>query len=444
MASIRKRKNSYQITVSNGRDYNGKQIIETTTFTPPEGLTEKQIQKQLQRFAYEFEEKVRNGKIMTGDKMTLADFSEKWLSEYAVHNVDPTTVEKYTKVIKIKILPVLGHYKLSKLKPIDIQSFYNSLTKDGARADGKSGGYSPATIQRYHNILRKMLKTALQWQMIDSNPCDRVTTPKADRSCDDVKFFTPEQAVIFLSALDEDYTVTYKPHGRIDDTGKPYTVGEYTKTVTVPLQFKVLYNIALFGGLRKGELLALTWDDIDYKNNTISINKPTAVLHGKQITKAPKTHSSIRTITIPQSLTELIKQYRKAQAAERLRLGSYWHNTNYLFTQVNGEQMNYYTPYHTFKDIIKKHNDKVMSSEKIRPEDKKELLLPDIPLHGLRHTTATLLISKAIDVRTVAARLGHSQTSTTMNIYAHALKESDRAASESLSEILGNRKIEQC
>ena len=107
MASIRKRKNSYQITVSNGRDYNGKQIIETATFTPPEGLTEKQIQKQLQRFAYEFEEKVRNGKIMTGDKMTLADFSEKWLSEYAAHNVDPTTVEKYTKVIKIKILPVL-------------------------------------------------------------------------------------------------------------------------------------------------------------------------------------------------------------------------------------------------------------------------------------------------------------------------------------------------
>lgn len=100
--------------------------------------------------------------------------------------------------------------------------------------------------------------------------------------------------------------------------------------------------------MRKGELLALTWDDIDYKNNTISINKSTAVLHGKQITKAPKTHSSIRTITIPQSLTELIKQYRKAQAAERLRLGSYW------------------------------------------------------------------------------------------------LKESDRAASESLSEILGNRKIEQC
>ncbi len=106
--------------------------------------------------------------------------------------------------------------------------------------------------------------------------------------------------------------------------------------------------------------------------------------------------------------------------------------------------MNYYTPYHTFKDIIKKHNDKVMSSEKIRPEDKKELLLPDIPLHGLRHTTATLLISKAIDVRTVAARLRHSQTSTTMNIYAHALKESDRAASESLSEILENRKIKQC
>lgn len=436
MASIRKRKNSYQITVSNGRDFNGKQIIETATFVPAEGLTQKQIERQLKSFAFEFEEKVRNGKIMAGDKITLSDFSKKWLSEYAAHQLETGTAEKYAKAINTKILPALGHFKLAKIQPIHIQTFYNNLSEDGVRADGKKGGYSPATIQKYHNILRKMLKTAVQWQIIDSNPCDRVTPPKQTRNTDDIKFFTVEQAIIFLNALDETYTVTCKAHRRVDDTGKPYEVGTYTKEITIPLQFKVLFHIALFGGLRKGELLALTWDDIDFNNNTISINKATTTAHGEQITKAPKTHSSIRVITIPKALTDLIKQYRKWQAKERLRLGSYWQNTNYLFTQDNGMQMNYYTPYHAFKDVIRKHNDKILSNTEMSQEDKNALILPDIPLHGLRHTTATLLISKAIDVRTVSARLGHSQTSTTMNIYAHALRENDIAASDSLDELL--------
>lgn len=101
--------------------------------------------------------------------------------------------------------------------------------------------------------------------------------------------------------------------------------------------------------------------------------------------------------------------------------------------------MNYATPYHTFKDILEKYNNSILKNPELKEEEKKALLLPDITLHGLRHTSATLLISGHVDVRTVSARLGHSQTSTTMNIYAHALKQSDKKAADKLEDLLKNR-----
>lgn len=130
-------------------------------------------------------------------------------------------------------------------------------------------------------------------------------------------------------------------------------------------------------------------------------------------------------------LISYIKRYKVEQAEYRLSIGDQWLDTNLLFVQWNGKQMHPCTPYSTFKDIIKKYN-KTVENE----ADK----LPDIPLHGLRHTSATLLILDNVDIRTISARLGHAQTSTTMNIYAHALEKMDEKAADSLEDMF-QRKV---
>lgn len=301
--------------------------------------------------------------------------------------------------------------------------------------DKKEGGYSPATIKKCHVIISSILHTAVEWQIIESNPCDRISPPKQSKSIDDIKYFTLEQAEIFLKALDMEYTTKYKAHDRINDTGAKYHVPEYSETRGIPFQFKVMYCIALFAGLRKGELVALTWKDLDFKTNTISINKSTATVKGQVIEKTPKNKSSVREITIPEFITDMPKKYKVEQMELKVSLGDQWQgcegkdwqDSNNIFIQWNGKQMNISTPYQTFKDIIHKYNATVEDSS---------LKLPNIPLHGLRHTSATLLISDNIDVRTVTARLGHAQTSTTMNIYAHSLKKSDEKAASSLNNLL--------
>lgn len=442
MASIMKRGNGYRILVSNGYDVTGKKLQETTTFIPDPEMTPKQQQKALDDFVHEFEKKVKNGQYMSGEKITLKEFTERWLKDYAPLNLEKTTQNTYEHNLDTKIIPALGHLKLSKIKPMHLQSFYKNLLEPGVRMDKKEGGYSPATIKKIHVILSSILHTAVEWQVIDSNPCERVSPPKQIKAVDDIKYFTLEQSQTFLKALDMDYSTRYKAHDRIDDTGTKYHVPEYEEVRGIPFQFKVMYYIALFAGLRKGELVALTWSDIDFENNNISINKSTAKDKHKQITKNPKNKTSIRTVTIPGFVTDLLKRYKTEQKELKVKLGDQWEgcdgknwqDSNHIFIQANGKQMNISTPYQTFKDIIHKYNSTI--------EDE-SLKLPNIPLHGLRHTSATVLISEDVDIRTVSARLGHAQTSTTMNIYAHSLKESDKKAADKLDKLFNNQEQNQ-
>lgn len=181
--------------------------------------------------------------------------------------------------------------------------------------------------------------------------------------------------------------------------------------------------MALFCGLRKGELLALKWSDIDFNKNTVSITKSTGIAGKKVITKSQKNKSSIREISIPASVVSILKQYKKEQAEYRLSIGDKWIGEDDIFIQYSGKQMSISIPYATFKKIILNYNKKANQP------------LPNIPLHGLRHTSATLLISQNIDVKTVSSRLGHSQTSTTMNIYSHALKKMDEQAADTLENL---------
>lgn len=176
---------------------------------------------------------------------------------------------------------------------------------------------------------------------------------------------------------------------------------------------------------RKGELLGLRWEDIDWESNQIKITRAIAYADGGEIVKQPKTKSSRRTVTVPGVVMNLLRAWKKEQTETRLYLGDYWQESGWVFTQENGLRMNYSTPRHAFHQVLEQYN-------KDHPKEP----LPLIPFHGLRHTSATLLIADRQDIRSVAARLGHSQTSTTLNIYAHALKESDQKAADSLATML--------
>lgn len=429
MASIRERNGSYQITVSRGYDINRKKLLETKTFTPDPSLTPKKREKAVAEFAQQFESQVKNGFAMDGRKITLKGFSDRWLAEYATVNLQPGTVTKYTEELNDKILPSLGHLKLSELKPHIVNSFFAALTRDGARKDGKPGGYGKATIMKTRNVLSSILRTATEWEIIDSNPCDKVRL-QVESSAEKLKFFTPEQTIIFLNYIEEPYKIQVGGHKRVDDTGIPYTVSSYETTKMIPEQIRVLFNLAIYTGLRKGELLALQWDDIDFARDVIHISKAVTLVDGKQTCKAPKTRTSNRSVSIPHSLTERLLHLQQSQLDFQTQVGDHWQGNNWIFTQENGKMMNYSTPYQALQDTITRYN-------KDKPLDQQ---LPHIPFHGLRHTSATLLIASKQSVRVVAHRMGHAQTSTTMNIYAHALQESDRKAADALESMLETKK----
>ena len=428
MASIRKRGNTYQITVSNGRDSSGKQLIETATFTPDPDKTEKQNQKALERFAFRFEEKVKSGKYLDGEKMTFKAFTEIWLTDYAAQHLEASTMQLYNHLLSAHILPVIGHAKLSKVQPAHLNKLYNQLSQQ--RKDGREGGYSPKTIKHVHNLISGIYSTALEWNIVTDNPCDRVKPPKQVPARDKVKYFTLEQSEIFLGLLDKDYSTSYQEHDRTNKNGTTYHIAEYSEHRKVPTQLKLFFLLALFCGMRRGELIALEWSDLDFSNNSVNISKSTTIVNGKPLTKAPKTATSVRRISVPASVMTVAKEYRKEQLEYKLAIGTQWQGDNYIFIQWNGKQMHPDTPYNAFKKIIRRYNASVENEEK---------KLPDIPLHGLRHTSATLLISQNVDVRTVSNRLGHAQTSTTMDIYSHALQKMDEKAANALDDLLSKK-----
>lgn len=435
MSSIKKINNKngvcYRITVSNGRDITGKKLSKTTTYYPDTSLSTKQQQLALEAFAIDFENKVKNDKLLDGSKMTFYEFTVKWIEEYASYQLEQTTLASYIDCLDRHIIPYLGHYKLSEIKPLHLQIFYNSLLPSDTKKTKNQAGYSTATIRKHHAVISSILSTAYYWEMIDSNPCERVKPPKSSKKTTKIRYFTIEQANCFLKALDLKYVFNYGERTRTSSNGKKYSVKPYKGVKTIPLQLKVFFYMALLGGFRRGELVALTWDKINFENNTVTIDKATGYANHKLYTKSPKTKGSERTVSLPNVVMDLLKLYKAEQNKQKELAGDKWIENNYVFVQWNGKQMHISTPTNTFNDILDKYNATVDNdSEK----------LPYIGLHGLRHTHATLLISANTDIKTVSARLGHSNASTTLNIYTHSIQKQDEICANTLDKMFPNKK----
>lgn len=203
-------------------------------------------------------------------------------------------------------------------------------------------------------------------------------------------FYNAEQSALLLQALDKE-----------------------------PLKWRAYFYLALFSQLRRGELIALTWDDIDLEQGVVLVNKSSYYSPEKGVVlKAPKSASGYRQVTIPHTVCEVLKEHRSDQRLQRLRAGADWQDANAVFTQRNGLRLNLDSPAARLKKIVKRSG------------------LPPISPHGLRHTGASLLVAGGEDYKTVQYRLGHSRASTTLDLYAHFLKHRDQEASSKLDSII--------
>lgn len=410
-----------------------RKITRTVTFKPEpcttkgHPKTESTILKEVNAFAADFEKKVLTGQYLEGENLSFAKYAEKYLTEYAEQYQAPRTLEETRRYVRLFVQD-FGHMALSALNPLFLQEYVNSMMKAKNALDGQST-LSHATVKRRMAVLSAMLSQAVRWNLVASNPMDRVQIRRTgtDPAKEKVMCFTQEQAETFLAVLDRPLLYQYGSRQRGDNTGKVCQIQEYQAERKIHTQLKLFFYLAIFTGCRRGELIALTWEDISTDQGTVSITKSTCRASGQTITKATKTKGSVRVIVVPSAVLALARQWKVEQKRYRLAIGSQWNGDNYVFIRWDGRQMGLETPYHAFHRIIENYNANRKDGE---PE------LPLIPLHGLRHTAATLLISQGVDVRTVSGRLGHADTSTTLNIYAEYLKELDRSASDKLENLL--------
>ena len=394
--SIEKRgKNSYRLTVSEGFDLNGKPMIHRKTVHG----TKKDAEVELAKFVTE----VQNGLVIDGKSLKFSEFTEIWKRDYGSKELAPSTYKRYCRMLETRILPYFGHFYINKIKPTDIMQFYDLLSRDTQLVRKKSNNgkktlkpLSGKTILEHHRLLRAMLHKAIYWQLIVSNPAERVQPPKAKKP--KRRYYDDEQCKVLLENLT--------------------TLGEDQ------IKYKVAIILTVFTGVRLGELMGLEWQDVDFKTGIISINRSSQYLADKGVfTKTPKTESSIREVAIPDFVISLLEEYKLWYEEQKSIYGELWTDSDRLFVQADGKPMHPSTISKWFVKYVA------------------QIGLPVINFHGLRHTNATLLISQNIDVAVVAARLGHAQITTTFNFYVHPIISHNRQAGSVLENLLLPQKL---
>lgn len=386
MATATKRGKSYLIRASTGYTADGKQVRRSKTWTPDPGMTERQIEKELNRQMVLFDEECRGTSLVDGH-IKFEMFTKQWMSEYVEPNLGKRTQDNYRRLLP-RINKELGHFYLDRITPRQVQWFINSLSEPGANARYPDRGLSPKSVKNHLSAISTVFMYAMEMDMVAKNPCKNIKLPPMpdkEKNC-----YTLEEAQAFLNAL----------------TG-------------APLRWQVFFSLALFGGYRREELCGFEFSDFDFDNHTVTVNRASLYTPKDGIfTAQPKTAKSRRTLKLPAWIFDLVKRLQVEQITKRLAQGDQWHECGRLFTKQDGSPIGLQQPYQWLEDFCKKEG------------------LPFYGIHQFRHLNASLLIYNGEDVRTVSAMLGHSQTSTTLNIYSHTFEQAQARASDALAEKL--------
>lgn len=381
--SIQKRgKESYLLTYHMGYDQKGERLRKTKTV---KAKNKSEAKKELAAFVTEIE----MGTYVAPSYTPFSDFVSLWRKD-TIKKVAPQTIETYNYILDNRILPHFGHIKVKDITHIYIANFIEKLAKDGLAS---------ATIQKHYNILNSIFKLALKNEMIKKNPMDKVDKP----------------------------SVTYKPGEVYNSQELKELYGLLSKEDNK--QMVLMIKMALKTGMRKGELLALRWDDINFDANTIQVSHSLSYTKNEgYFLKTPKTKYSVRKIAPPKKLMEELKQHKAIKDKQCKLAEELWGDGEhyFVFSTDLGKPF--------FPDVPNRWWTRFLTRVNKQLEKHEKQPLKRIRFHDLRHTATTDLINKGVNIHSISKRLGHSNIGTTMNIYGHYLDEADQKIAELLDD----------
>jgi len=327
----------------------------------------------------------QNGFPSERRKSTFNEVYELWLESEYINNVQESTLNKTMQDFRNHIVPSFDGMNIGEIKPDYCQTELNKWRD------------KLVNYRRIKNYAKRIFDYALRMDIIDTNPFDKVTTPKRIETIKDSEFenyYTKEELNEFLSYVNED----------------------------LDLNWYTYFRLLSYSGARKSEILALTWSDIDLDSNTLNINKTlTRGLNNKIIVQPTKTVNGRRVIDMDNESMKILKQWKVHQSQFMLKLGF---NTNspdqLVFSTSKNTPHSINVPYQRMKNIQKRNG------------------LKGITVHGLRHSHCSLLFSAGATIKEVQARLGHTDIQTTMNIYAHVTKEDKKDTADKFAKFMEN------
>lgn len=318
------------------------------------------------------------GTSVADHRLTVGRFLEQWLGDVVAPTVRPLTLQSYRSMVRLHLEPGLGHLPLVRLSPHQVQTFLNART---------AAGLSPRTVAYCRAVLRQALGQAERWGLVTRNVARLVQPPRVPRR--PVTPLSPAEARRFLDAIADD-------------------------------RHRALYLVALGVGLRQGEILGLSWPDIDLDAATLTVRQALQRVGGRLVLVEPKSATSHRTVAMPAVVVAALLEHRGRQRLERLGAGARWHDDprRLVFTTTVGTPLDGITVTRRFQSLLRAHD------------------LPHQRFHDLRHACASLLLAQGVAPRVVMEQLGHSQIGLTMNTYAHVTPALGRTAADRMDALL--------
>ena len=349
--------------------------------------TKRDAEHKLREIQYSLDK----GTYTKPNHLTMGEWLKEWCESYVAINTTRRTYESYRSNIYRRILPALGNIPLAQLEPQHIQTYYAKALLKG-RTDGK-GGLSPRSVLYHHRLISKALNYAVRMGKVVRNVAEVVDTPKVTRK--QMNTLAPQDIPAFLEVARE----------------TPYYV---------------LFCLLIYSGLRRGEALALKWVNVDMLGSELQVVASAHTLSdGTYVIKEPKTSNGRRTVSLPPSMTILLRQYKEDQKKLVEQLGKTLTNGDFVFSRPDGRPLDPNAVTHNFTKTIKKAG------------------LPHIRLHDLRHTHATLMLKAGVHPKIVSERLGHANISITLDTYSHVLPGLQEAAAERFDKMLNDNSFSQ-
>ena len=460
MATIEKLTNktgvTYRISVSSGFDTQGKRIRHRMTYKPDPGMTPRQIEKAVQRAATDFERSIEQGFVLD-NRQTFADYAAYVLDLKERSGTKSKTLDRYRELMG-RINQAIGHIKLADIRPQHLNSFYKNLSEPGIRETGGTGTVhidlaawlkankkSRAGIAKAAGVAASTVSAAAQGHPIQEVKAEAIAQAMGKRLGE---VFTVEHDMeplsdrtvlayhrlisIILAQAEKEMLVPYnaaakatppKVEKKAPNYFQPETISEILKALEAePLKWQLITHLLLVTGCRRGEIMGLKWEKVDFKENRVKIDRALIVSPSKGVYESTTKTSDTRYLNLPAETMALLRKHKLEQLRLQLANGDRWIDTGYVFTQDSGDHMNPDSVTGWLRDFSKRHN------------------LPHINPHAFRHTVASVLLANGTDIVTVAAQLGHASASTTENFYAHIIEENKAKASQCIADVLLRKK----